>query len=270
MSISMSSDEMQIIITRPAASTKLGIRLMSEHQGEPPSVIVLNSSGAAATSTLRIGDVILNVDGQPAQNSEIATQLFARAGTTITLRVRRGPRTITIARNKLGLGISVDTTNRVTAMYDGSAAQMHGGLTVGDRIIGVNGRTINPGTPLAPHIPPGNSPFQLSLIAAPDAPVNPLARAATMLQPAAAPLAGLASALEGTASAVQGSAPATKRAGSTQASASAADFGGADFGVNVDVAEKVQKPVYSGQHQGQAPYQAPPVQAAPPRKARLK
>ena len=164
----MASRELTIVLTRPSTSARLGIRLISEQPDQPPYVTMLNPVGVAAGSALRIGDQVLYVDGQVASNSEVAVQHFARAGTTVRLHVRRAPRTVTIARNKLGLGLSVDSTNRITALYEGSAAAEHGGLAIGDRVIAVNGQPLAIDAPLAQRIPSGAAPFQLTLLAVGD------------------------------------------------------------------------------------------------------
>ena len=76
-------------------------------------------------------DVIVAIDGQEARNSVVATVLFGKAGTTVKLRVRRpkvlaeDAKTITIARNALGLGLVVDSTNTITDLVAGSAAAEH-------------------------------------------------------------------------------------------------------------------------------------------------
>ena len=71
--------ELNILIRRPSAETRLGIRLISEQAEQAPFVTMLNPSGVAAGSALRIGDQILLVDGQKTANSEAAVALHSAA-----------------------------------------------------------------------------------------------------------------------------------------------------------------------------------------------
>jgi hypothetical protein len=118
--------------------------------------------------------VILKIGDEEAKNSVVATVLFGKAGTLVTLTVRRpraqpagqGTKTLTIQRNALGLGLVVDATNTITDLVAGSAVAEHGGFGIGQRVVAVGSQQLPPGTPLAPYIPPGNAAFELTVVEA--------------------------------------------------------------------------------------------------------
>lgn len=182
MKKSMSSEAAKppipVVVKRPNVETRLGIRLASTTPDDPPVVKAI--AGVASQSNLKEGDIILKIDGQEARNSVVATVLFGKAGTTVNLLVRRpegidlGPtKEITIARNALGLGLVVDTSNTITDLVAGSAAAEHPDLRVGQRVVAVSDQKLGPGMALAPYIPPGNKPFVLSVVT----PSTPVPRA---------------------------------------------------------------------------------------------
>ena len=65
------------ILSRPDPATKLGLRLSSTSERDPPVICAL--SGVSTNSDLEIGDIILGVDGKDVKNSVMAQMLLRRS-----------------------------------------------------------------------------------------------------------------------------------------------------------------------------------------------
>ena len=66
----------RVILTKPSAASKLGIRLAGDDR---PYVVGLNPELCAASSGLAVGDVILAVNGQFALGHAATTQMLKQA-----------------------------------------------------------------------------------------------------------------------------------------------------------------------------------------------
>ena len=74
---------------RRSSSELLGIEMRSETPTDPPVVKGLRHGGAARSADLRVGDVLLEVNGRPTRNAAVASVLIGEAGTTVQFKVLR-------------------------------------------------------------------------------------------------------------------------------------------------------------------------------------
>ena len=80
--------------------------------------------------------------------------------------------TVHISRNDKGLGIKFDQNNVVAELVARAAGALHGGISIGDRLVAVAGRHVFAREPLAPHFPPGDAPIELSFLRKAAAPAH--------------------------------------------------------------------------------------------------
>lgn len=147
-------------IERPTADTKIGLRLSSESPEDKPTVKAM--SGVAANSGLQLGDVIMEINGQSAENSVVASAIFKKPLLKFELRAFRQNNEVTEATSQnvevpveagKPLGLHVDETNCIEGIDARSRAAKSEGLRVGQRIVAVNGAPLPLGQPLVPHLP---------------------------------------------------------------------------------------------------------------------
>ena len=81
------TDGVRMYLLKRAPFEKFGVRVGCEHPNGLP--LVTGLSGVGARSQLKVGDVILRVDGKEVASAEAATVAFARAGTSLSLHAQR-------------------------------------------------------------------------------------------------------------------------------------------------------------------------------------
>ena len=124
-------------------------------------------AGIAEASNLRIGDTITAINGSPCDNSQSATNLIASSGGEIVLSVKRDEGTevyVSLRRGGKSLGLVMDARNAIVELVLDSAATLHGGLKVGDRILSINGTQVEPGENIVSLFPQGEAQIDLKLL----------------------------------------------------------------------------------------------------------
>jgi membrane-associated protease RseP (regulator of RpoE activity) len=185
----------KITLKRPTPVTKLGLTLSSTSENDPPFVKKVpciqeprwragGGGGASALHTeltfthaqlvgiseasgLLVGDVVTEVNGTSCASSSAAMQLIARAGAEIVLLVTRDEGSevhVTLRRGGRSLGLVMDARNVIVELVEESAAAVHGGVHVGDRILSINGTAVAPGENIVSLFPPGEALIALKLL----------------------------------------------------------------------------------------------------------
>ena len=75
--------------------------------------------------------------------------------------------TISLSRNESGLGLVFDPEFFVTKLHPGCAAERHGGVRIGDRLLAVDGIELLPGDRVGAYFPMHVSTFELRLLREP-------------------------------------------------------------------------------------------------------
>ena len=133
-------------------SPSLSLKVLTDPKGKLPFVVA-GTAASTAKPPFERGDVIAAVGGEPVKNfTELTNRLASRAGGSLTLDVlshgnKSSSRQISVSDNCFRtLGLSMDT-GPIVAVQSGSPAE-RAGLRVGDKLAGINGRTI--GTEIDP------------------------------------------------------------------------------------------------------------------------
>lgn len=117
------------------------------------SIVITNiAKGSIADGKLRVNDCVLKVNNTDLTNVEYCTAVQAISrGDVINMTVKRrrlnGSHSLLhpvflILRNNKEMGIRVDSTSHITAILPGSAAADDGTVAVGDRIVTINGTSV--------------------------------------------------------------------------------------------------------------------------------
>uniref|UniRef100_A0A7S0LIE4 PDZ domain-containing protein n=1 Tax=Coccolithus braarudii TaxID=221442 RepID=A0A7S0LIE4_9EUKA len=80
-------------VVKPSASSLLGMRVFNSDSGDFAEVMRIANGGAAATAGIRVGDLVLNIDGQRVRSEEEAATLTAQPGVHIFEVARKNPAT---------------------------------------------------------------------------------------------------------------------------------------------------------------------------------
>ncbi|XP_078693968.1 disks large homolog 1-like isoform X7 [Branchiostoma floridae x Branchiostoma belcheri] len=159
----------EIVLERVSGGTQgLGFSIAggndNPHIGDDPSIYItklIPGGAAAADGKLRVNDIIVQVNEADVSDvtHSLAVDALKKAGSTVRLLVRRrrvpyeAVQDIELVKGTKGLGFSIaggvgnqhipgDNGIFVTKIIDGGAAQQDSRLLVGDRLIAVNGITM--------------------------------------------------------------------------------------------------------------------------------
>ncbi|CAH1245865.1 DLG1 [Branchiostoma lanceolatum] len=159
----------EIVLERVSGGTQgLGFSIAggndNPHIGDDPSIYItklIPGGAAAADGKLRVNDIIVQVNEADVSDvtHSLAVDALKKAGSTVRLLVRRrrapyeAMQDIELVKGTKGLGFSIaggvgnqhipgDNGIFVTKIIDGGAAQQDSRLLVGDRLLAVNGVTM--------------------------------------------------------------------------------------------------------------------------------
>uniref|UniRef100_A0A7S0JA88 PDZ domain-containing protein n=1 Tax=Calcidiscus leptoporus TaxID=127549 RepID=A0A7S0JA88_9EUKA len=89
--ITKTHSKLVLNVVKPSASSLLGMRVFNSDSGDFAEVMRIAHGGAAETAGIRVGDLVLNIDGQRVRSEEQAAQLTAQPGVHIFEVARKIP-----------------------------------------------------------------------------------------------------------------------------------------------------------------------------------
>ena len=154
--------EIRLSVQRPFGSIKGPIRTMSAPPlGLPPSAPTTPLLPASESTPTLSPPVAI---AAPMLPTPVVAPALEASSKAVSVTKGNGERTVTLARNDIGIGLVVDANNVTVDLVVGGAAGLPGKLRLGDKVLAVNGSRIPEGAPLVDYIPKGPAPFNLTLI----------------------------------------------------------------------------------------------------------